>query len=497
MLLSLCSLLLGACAPPTPDPAIYYTQAAQTIAAEATQAAIGTAFALLTQLASSPTPRPPRITLPPPLPTFTPSPTLEATATPTPSLTPFPCDEARFVRDVTIPDGVELPPNVAFVKTWRIQNAGECNWTSGYVLAFVEGDALNAPQVIGLSSQVQPGETIDVSLPMTAPAQAGDYQGRWELRSPNGSIIPIINTEQGSLWTRITIVSPPANTLLYDFSTSVCQARWRSRVGELLCPGSTNDPAGSVALLNRPNLETRRVNDTAIWLRPDTSSDGWISGDYPFFNIADGDRFLAEIGCLADSPRCRLSFRLDYRTVAGLVWNLGVWDENSDGRSTAINIDLSPLAGETVQFIFYVGNLGRAADANAFWLAPRLQGRSPGNVAGSERLLTWRLEGGRNNDCQELNIYLTGRASGEARAVDCRRNPRDLGSLNLSSTDLNRLLDLYDRLTHTDIETFTPASGEPIITIIEFNGRGRQEASANDIDVLERLAERLYGLLED
>ena len=31
-----------------------------------------------------------------------------------------------FVRDVTIGEGESVPPNTNFVKTWQLQNTGQC-----------------------------------------------------------------------------------------------------------------------------------------------------------------------------------------------------------------------------------------------------------------------------------------------------------------------------------------------------------------------------------
>ena len=34
------------------------------------------------------------------------------------------CGTAEFVTDVSVPDGSQVPPGTAFVKTWRIRNSG-------------------------------------------------------------------------------------------------------------------------------------------------------------------------------------------------------------------------------------------------------------------------------------------------------------------------------------------------------------------------------------
>ncbi|MBN9348856.1 MAG: hypothetical protein J0I48_22080 [Devosia sp.] len=44
---------------------------------------------------------------------------------------------ARFVRDVSVPDGTILQPNEPFVKTWRFRNELDRPWPLGTRLLFV------------------------------------------------------------------------------------------------------------------------------------------------------------------------------------------------------------------------------------------------------------------------------------------------------------------------------------------------------------------------
>ena len=49
------------------------------------------------------------------------------------------CFDARYVADVTVPDNTQLDNGEAFVKTWRVRNAGTCDWPEDTVLAFSGG----------------------------------------------------------------------------------------------------------------------------------------------------------------------------------------------------------------------------------------------------------------------------------------------------------------------------------------------------------------------
>jgi hypothetical protein len=93
---------------------------------------------------------------------------------------------AQFVDDVTIPDGTTLQPNEAFTKTWRFKNVGTCSWTPSYAIIFSNGDAMNGPATQALTGNVNPGQTLDISVNLTAPAADGTYKGFWKLRNAAG-----------------------------------------------------------------------------------------------------------------------------------------------------------------------------------------------------------------------------------------------------------------------------------------------------------------------
>ena len=117
-----------------------------------------------------------------------------ATSTPVrPTNTPVPtavsyCDWVAFVKDVTIPDGTQLSAGEVFTKTWRLQNRGTCTWTPDYMLVFTSGDPMGATTAVRLPGYVAAGQTVDVSVTLTAPASAGRYTGYWMLRNPSGAL---------------------------------------------------------------------------------------------------------------------------------------------------------------------------------------------------------------------------------------------------------------------------------------------------------------------
>ncbi len=144
------------------------------------------------------------------------------TNTPLPSETPIPCNLARFVKDVTIPDGTKFEPGETFTKTWRLKNVGSCAWTSGYDIVFSGGDAMDAPAAVQITSgTVQPGNNVDVSVELTAPDDEGTYRGNWQLRDPNGVIFDIENSNSGLFWVEIKVKEPAPveKTVTIDFAS--------------------------------------------------------------------------------------------------------------------------------------------------------------------------------------------------------------------------------------------------------------------------------------
>jgi hypothetical protein len=91
---------------------------------------------------------------------------------------------STFVADVTISDWTVMSSGQSFTKTWKIRNSGATSW-SGYSLAFVHGAQMGAPNPVSVPV-TPPGATVDISVPMTAPNDAGRHQGNWQMRTADG-----------------------------------------------------------------------------------------------------------------------------------------------------------------------------------------------------------------------------------------------------------------------------------------------------------------------
>jgi len=98
------------------------------------------------------------------------------TALPTPACT----RNAVFQADVTIPDNTPVQAGQPFVKTWRVRNAGTCDWDAGYRLTFVDGDRMDGPDWVTVP-ETPAGESAEISAELVAPSEPGRYRGDWRL----------------------------------------------------------------------------------------------------------------------------------------------------------------------------------------------------------------------------------------------------------------------------------------------------------------------------
>jgi hypothetical protein len=160
------------------------------------------------------------------IPTDTPTATPTDTLSPTPSITPTPtdtivpvgCDRAQFIADVTVPPGTVMLPGTTFSKTWSVMNVGQCAWTTAYQLVFLRGEQMGAALSQPLSQTVAVGQSINISVRMTAPRSAGFYLSYWTLKNANG--VPFAEP----LWLEINVSDPgptPTATQTPDFKLTV------------------------------------------------------------------------------------------------------------------------------------------------------------------------------------------------------------------------------------------------------------------------------------
>jgi hypothetical protein len=281
------------------------------------------------------------------------------------------CDWAAYVKDVTVPDGTIFAPGTQFTKTWRLQNIGTCSWTPSYALVYTSGAQMSGPAIAALTGNVNPGQTVDVSVNLTAPSSEGTYQGYWMLRNASGTYFGLGGTAKNAFYVDIKVVGGMTN--LFDFASRYCEADWVSGAGDLHC-GYTNEKKGYGMLVDKPQMEDgRKYNGLGVLMVPENVTNGYIKGIYPAFLVQKGDRFRAYINCEYQSNGCNVVFRLDYQIGNNQPQTIWQFTEAYEGQYYTVDTDLSPLAGHQVRFILTVLANGSPANDRALWVAPRIE----------------------------------------------------------------------------------------------------------------------------
>jgi hypothetical protein len=179
-------LWLAACSPsvqtstPTFDQNPLRTEVAATVLAQVTQE-----LALTPSVTPFSTPTATNMPTSTPRPTASPSPSATvALSSGTPDAGTE--DQAQWVSQ-SIADDTTFAPGETFTMTWRLKNTGTSTWTAGYLLRYYSGESFGAPKEISLGREVLPGEEIDISVQMKAPANPGTYRSDWVMSNENRS----------------------------------------------------------------------------------------------------------------------------------------------------------------------------------------------------------------------------------------------------------------------------------------------------------------------
>jgi len=281
------------------------------------------------------------------------------------------CDHVQFISDITAPDGTTFAPGTAFTKTWRLKNIGTCTWTTAYNLVWVGGDTLGVPGPVKLYVNVAPGQMLDISVSLIAPATSGNYKGLWKLSNASGAQFGIGSSGTDPFWVNISVLQN--NAVIYDFVANAPYAQWKSGAGALPFPITGGDDRGYAYQINNPHLEDDSLDAApGLMTVPQNKTNGYISAAYPEFNVQKGDQLQTLVNCEFAATSCYATFRIDYRLSTGTQGTLWTWKEAYDKKFYRKTINLDTLAGKKVQFIFMVLATGSASGDRAIWGAPRI-----------------------------------------------------------------------------------------------------------------------------
>ncbi len=90
-----------------------------------------------------------------------------------------------------MPDGVEVPPNLEFTKTWRLFNAGTVPWVGRRLVRLGPSTSyglVRSPPWVPIGDTI-PDATVDISVTMRAPTvETSHCEPRWKMADSGGNL---------------------------------------------------------------------------------------------------------------------------------------------------------------------------------------------------------------------------------------------------------------------------------------------------------------------
>jgi len=290
-----------------------------------------------------------------------------------PVLPEFPnCRQVELVSE-TIPAGSTFQAGVLFEKVWVIRNTSPCNWSNKYSLVYYQGDGMGESTHLRFRSTspgsiiISPGDIVTLTLNLRAPYAEGRQVGYWKLRDPNGILFVPDNLSENTLTVDLEIVGT-----VYSFVDNLCQAVWTLDGQKVACPTNSGAELYSLQAISFPMFEGHiPENENSIEILLPEREGSVMIGVFPASVIRAGDHLHLGTGCGDDAPQCDLTYEVialteNNRTV------IGAWHEVSDGILQTVNLDLSGLADQSVQFIFSLRSNTATQENRGFWFFPIL-----------------------------------------------------------------------------------------------------------------------------
>jgi hypothetical protein len=238
---------------------------------------------------------------------------------------------------------------------------------------------MGAPASVPLGSSVAPGSTIDVSVTLTAPDTGGTYRGDYKLRDA-ANVLFGLGDGTKPFWAQVKV--PFQAGIVLDFISTAKDAEWRTGVGddpgdEIDFGGDDNDPNGVAKIKDQVELENGRTSGKILLTVPKHESNGYVQGLFPAYTVQQGDRFKGTLGFMIPegSDSCgsgKVKFQLTYWDGDALKL-IEEWEKSCNGSLLPVDVSLSSIKGQEVQFVLRVKAGGTFADEWAIWNSIRIE----------------------------------------------------------------------------------------------------------------------------
>jgi hypothetical protein len=151
--------------------------------------------------------------------------------------------KARFVKDITFPDGSVIQPGTVFNKIWRVRNDGSIDWFDGTVIVSASSDDLVRDDFIAPIESLKAGMEGEITVQLTAPQSSGRHIAYFRLQTKDGA-----NFGQ-RLWADIRVNEDEAGwQVLSGIHLSNQEQDLQSAVSESLESNHSNESTPSVTV---------------------------------------------------------------------------------------------------------------------------------------------------------------------------------------------------------------------------------------------------------
>ena len=86
-------------------------------------------------------------------------------------------------------DSAKLSPGESFTFIVGMGNVGSTTWTSGYKMVHVGGTVITTQMSFNINKETLPGETGEFYMPAKAPGEAGSYTTYWQIVNESGAYV--------------------------------------------------------------------------------------------------------------------------------------------------------------------------------------------------------------------------------------------------------------------------------------------------------------------
>lgn len=202
-------------------------------------------------------------------PETTPPPPATPTSTPPHDPTPTPVtmestacnNQAEFVQDLSVQDGQEFQPGARFLKSWRLRNVGSCTWTESYSYVHAGGNLRADHEGGSLPNTVQPGETLDLTVAMTAPDLPGVYLSEWQLQDSEGELFGVGQDGSVPFFARINVIPSSLESKATPYAQSPAAGICPEIEGEIVSMTINPDVPDPRCVIVQPDQRLRVVNN--------------------------------------------------------------------------------------------------------------------------------------------------------------------------------------------------------------------------------------------